>query len=341
MGDPEDDVIPPSDCDLPRVDPHMTRTDLGDNLSQDCTDNAIIVADDSQRIVPGPSENEGCATYKTDKTSMCDEASATVDIERPHKEAISDESGDSSDIEVLRESPVNDEQSGTDRTQYSADDLNTRVGTEQSVDTDETRSSMDRASYDNDDQTTLKSDSLTYSTSGKVASEQSTDSESYVGGSDRGSHVTSSESECDTYNVQQGESQTTESVSQNDDLRLGSNTDNQCDVNSLEDAEALISDASVRPRSLSLLKQGHCKEKPRRSKRGSESSSQSGYSGSSSTDALIEAASSVPLQGTITHEGDMIAFVAEDLNSMIKMSSPLSRTDGKTIELSLQTKPRD
>ena len=260
MGDPEDAVIAPSDSDLPRVDPHMTRTDLGDNLSQDCTDNAIIVAD-SQRIVPGSSANEGCATYKTDNTSTCEEASSTtVAIAEPHKEAISDESGDSSDIEVLQESPVDDEQSGTDRTQYSVDDLNTHLDTEQSVDIDETRSSMDRASYDNDDQTTLKSDSLTYSASGKVASEQSTDSESYVGGSDRGSHVTSSESECDTYNVHHEESQTTESVSRNDDLPLGSNTDNQCDVNSLEDAEALISDASVRPRSLSLLKQGCCKE---------------------------------------------------------------------------------
>ena len=330
MGDPEDAVIAPSDGDLPRVDPHMTRTDLGDNLIQDCTDNATVVAD-SQRIVPGSSTNEGNVEYNEDKTSMCDEASSTtVAIEEPHKGAISDESGDSSDIEVLRESPVNDEQSGTDRTPYSVDDLNTSVGTEQSI--DETCSSMDRVSYDNDDQTTLKSDSLTYSASGKVASEQSTDSESYVGGSDRGSHVTSSESECDTYNVQHEESQTTERVSQNDDLRLGSNTDNQCDVNSLEDAEALISDASVRPRSLSLLKQGHCKDKPRRSKQGSESSSQSGYSCSSSTDALIEAAASVPLQGTVTHEGDMIAFVAEDLNSMIKMSSPISRTDGKTIK---------
>ena len=329
MGDPEDAVIPPSDGDTSRVDSDLTCDDLGDNLSQDCADDAIVVAD-NQGIVPGPSTNEGVA-YNSDKTSMCGEASlTTVDIVEAHKEAISDESGDSSDIEVLRESPVDDQRSGMDRMQYSVDDLNTHGDSEQCVDIDESRSSTDRASYDNDDQITLKSDNLTYSASGKVASEQSTDSESCVGGSEgdsRGSHVTSSESECDTYNVQQEDSQTTESVSQNDDVRLGCNVDNQCEVNSLEDAEALINDASVRPRSLSLLKQGFSKEKPRRSKRGSESSSQSGCS--SSTDALIEAASSVPLQGTITHDGDMVAFVAEDLNSMIKMSSPISRTDGE------------
>ena len=59
--------------------------------------------------------------------------------------------------------------------------------------------------------------------------------------------------------------------------------------------------------------------------------SESSVSTSSSVDALIEEVSKTPLskQGTVTQDGGMMEFIADDLTNMIKMSSPLSRT-GKT-----------
>ncbi len=47
----------------------------------------------------------------------------------------------------------------------------------------------------------------------------------------------------------------------------------------------------------------------------------------SSTEAIIEAATSTPLhaQGKITRQGDSIEFVAEDLTEKIRMSSPLNK----------------
>ena len=59
----------------------------------------------------------------------------------------------------------------------------------------------------------------------------------------------------------------------------------------------------------------------------SESNSSSVHS-YSSTEALIEAATCTPLhaQGTVDQEGEMIAFVAQDLAEKIRMSSPLTRS---------------
>lgn len=59
----------------------------------------------------------------------------------------------------------------------------------------------------------------------------------------------------------------------------------------------------------------------------SESNSSSVHS-YSSTEALIEAATSTPLhaQGTVDQDGEMIAFVAQDLAEKIRMSSPLTRS---------------
>ena len=94
-----------------------------------------------------------------------------------------------------------------------------------------------------------------------------------------------------------------------------------------------ISNGNIaRPDSLSLPRPLQYYERKRLTKRESESSI-SGYSRSSSTDALIEAASSTPLhvQGTVTREGDMVAFVAEGLTEMIKMSSPLTKK-GKRLD---------
>ena len=47
----------------------------------------------------------------------------------------------------------------------------------------------------------------------------------------------------------------------------------------------------------------------------------------SSTEALIEAATSTPLhvQGKLTRQGDSVEFVAEDLDEKIRMSSPHSK----------------
>ena len=87
-----------------------------------------------------------------------------------------------------------------------------------------------------------------------------------------------------------------------------------------------------RPDSLSLPRPLQYLEKKKYikyHKRGkSDSSYASDVSRSSSTDALIEEASKTPLssKGTVTKDGDMIAFVAEGLNDLIKLSSPLSQT---------------
>ena len=90
---------------------------------------------------------------------------------------------------------------------------------------------------------------------------------------------------------------------------------------------------STRPDSLSLPRPLQYYERRRLVKRGSESSV-SEYSRSSSTDALIEAVSSTPLhtQGTVTKDGEMIAFVAEGLTQMIKMSSPLTKSGKNPID---------
>lgn len=345
MGDMEENITTPN---------VKTRVD---NISNCCGDNADATAG-NRPSAPASSTNEDvfedCDVENEGQKPemMCGEASMNIHSggsEKTQNEVISNQSfADSSDIETLQESSYsveNAEPGQVGHLQSSVNDINTPINPahgvlEQNMQLDEMCAPRDRVSYDSDDQVTLKSDNLTYST--KVASEQSTDSEGNEAiegseGDSRGSRVMSSESECDTYKYtvpQQDDC--LENVTQrtlNDAAHLESDdNDNQCDANSLEDAEALLNDGSVspaRPHSLSLPRPVQCKEKPRHAKRGSESSSHSGYSCSSSTDALIEAVASVPLQGTITRDGDMIAFVAEDLNSMIKMSSPILKTDGK------------
>ncbi len=86
----------------------------------------------------------------------------------------------------------------------------------------------------------------------------------------------------------------------------------------------LTGDGSSRPDSLSLPRPQQYYERQRYTKKDSFSSFSSR---SSSMDALLEAASSTPLstQGTLTMDGDMMSFVAEGLETMIKMSSPMSR----------------
>lgn len=83
-----------------------------------------------------------------------------------------------------------------------------------------------------------------------------------------------------------------------------------------------------RPDSLSLPRPLQYYEKQHHKNLEYTDDSCSDVSRSSSTAALIEEASKTPLtkQGTVTQEGDMIAFVADGLNDMIKMSSPISRT---------------
>ena len=55
----------------------------------------------------------------------------------------------------------------------------------------------------------------------------------------------------------------------------------------------------------------------------------------SSTEALIEAATSTPLhvQGKLTRQGDSVEFVAEDLDEKIRMSSPLTKRGTFTVYL--------
>ena len=96
----------------------------------------------------------------------------------------------------------------------------------------------------------------------------------------------------------------------------------------MHDLEQIAADGGVtRPDSLSLPRPLQPKHKQLVRSESDSSSWSDIYSHHSSTEALIEAASATPLrnQGTVTKEGDMIAFVAEDLMEKIRMSSPLTR----------------
>ena len=343
MGDNE--TVVTTQGSTPRVESEFACSDLIDNLNKCYADDTDVITDNKRResassVKEGIPENVAIADDNQTHSNTCDKTSMETQdrgSDKTHQDGIDNRSfTDSSDIEVLHETYESacDREYGTDQARSSVSDISTPVNSSQNIRLDETCAPRDRVSYDSDDQVTLKSDNLTYST--KVASEQSTDSEGnevVEAGSDgdnRGSRIMSSESECDTYNVQQDDChKATTQRTLTEASCLESDMENE---NSLEDAEVLISDGNVspvRPHSLSLPRPVQCKERPRQAKRGSESSSLSGYSCCSSTDALIEAAASLPLQGTITRDGDMIAFVAEDLNSMIKMSSPISKTDGK------------
>ncbi len=92
----------------------------------------------------------------------------------------------------------------------------------------------------------------------------------------------------------------------------------------MADLDSMANGGISRPDSLSLP---HLRRR-QLARSESESSSWSDIcSHHSSTEALIEAATVTPLhaQGNVTREGDMIAFVTEDLTEKIRMSSPLAR----------------
>lgn len=78
----------------------------------------------------------------------------------------------------------------------------------------------------------------------------------------------------------------------------------------------------TRPDSLSLPKPAQLHERHKFTKKESYSSLSEYSSHSGSMDALIEAATSTPLhaQGTVSIEGDMLTFVAHDINELIKKS---------------------
>ena len=99
-------------------------------------------------------------------------------------------------------------------------------------------------------------------------------------------------------------------------------------IHCASNSDSQIANGSVinRPESLSLPRPLQFYERQRLTKKDSSSSISSYSSRSSSMDALIEAASTTPLhtQGKVTREGDMVAFVNDSLQEMIKRSSPLT-----------------
>lgn len=82
-----------------------------------------------------------------------------------------------------------------------------------------------------------------------------------------------------------------------------------------------------RPDSLSLPKPLQHYERNKFLKQSSESSGSEALLSCSSTEELIHTVSSTPLQaqGTVTKEGDLMNFVADDLAEKIKRSSPLTK----------------
>lgn len=84
----------------------------------------------------------------------------------------------------------------------------------------------------------------------------------------------------------------------------------------------------TRPESLSLPKPKQLHERHKFTKKQSYSSLSEYSSHSGSMDALIEAATSTPLhaQGTVSVEGDMLTFVAHDINELIKKSRARSQS---------------
>ena len=100
----------------------------------------------------------------------------------------------------------------------------------------------------------------------------------------------------------------------------------QQNMDFIRDLDQIADSGASRPGSLSLPRPLGSAKTKRMARSDSDSSSWSELYASrhGSTEALIEAASNTPLhtQGTVIKEGEMIAFIAEDLSEKIRMSSP-------------------
>ena len=184
MGDNE--TVVTTQGSTPRVESEFACSDLIDNLNKCYADDTDVITDNKRResassVKEGIPENVAIADDNQTHSNTCDKTSMETQdrgSDKTHQDGIDNRSfTDSSDIEVLHETYESacDREYGTDQARSSVSDISTPVNSSQNIRLDETCAPRDRVSYDSDDQVTLKSDNLTYST--KVASEQSTDSE--------------------------------------------------------------------------------------------------------------------------------------------------------------------